>query len=155
MAWPLIRIDLDERSKDFQRIALQPGFPVLDRFAANNSVVRQWLGRFAAEAQWDEQTVRFLWRDDDDDSPPTAVAPASQEELRGALRLEAETLRAKLKQAVPKSPNDRVLHGVMQQRLERALGGGTAESGSLFKVRVRGRWKLVWCRDAGSVCRRS
>jgi hypothetical protein len=145
MAWPLIRIDLDERSKDFQRIALQPGFPVLDRFAANNSVLRQWLGRFAAEAHWDEQTVRFLWRDDDDDSAPTAVLPASQEDLRGTLRAEVEALRTKLNQAVLKSPNERVLHGVMQQRLERALASGATESGSLFKVQTRGRWKLVWC----------
>lgn len=145
MAWPLIRIDLDERSRDFQRIALQPGFPVLDRFAANNSVLRQWLGRFVAEAHWDEQTVRFLWRDDDDDSAPTAVVPASSEELRGALRSEVEALRTKLNQAVLKSPNDRVLHGVMQQRLERALASGATESGTLFKVQIRGRWKLVWC----------
>lgn len=145
MAWPLIRVDLDEHSKDFQRIALQPGFPVLDRFAANNSVLTQWLGRFAAEARWDDQTVRFMWRDDDDETAPTEVHPATLDDLKGPLRSECEALQAKLKQAVPKSPNERALLTVMQQRLERALQESVADSGNLFKVRVKGRWKLVWC----------
>lgn len=145
MAWPLIRIDLDERSKDFQRIALQPGFPVLDRFAANNSILRQWLGRFAAEAQWDEQTVRFLWRDEQDETPPTEVQWIKPSELTGSLRDEIEVLQSKLKQAAPKSPNERVLLTLMQQRLERAQQGSITDSANLFKVRVKGRWRLVWC----------
>ena len=145
MAWPLVRIDLDERSRDFQKIALQPGFPVLDRFAANAHVLRQWLGRFIADAVWDEQTVRFLWRDDDESSPPTVVQAAHLSDLRGSLRSEVEALRAKLKQVAPKTPNDRILLGVMQQRLDRALAGETDIPGMFCKVRVRGRWRLVWC----------
>jgi Carboxypeptidase regulatory-like domain/von Willebrand factor type A domain len=145
MAWPLIRIDLDERSRDFQRIALQPGFPVLDRFGANTSVLRQWLGRFAAEAQWDEQTVRFLWRDDEDNSPPSDAHPATMTDLREPLKAELAELQDRLKKVAPKSPNDRVLLGIMQQRLERALSTDASQSEVLFKVRVRGRWRLVWC----------
>lgn len=145
MAWPLVRIDLDERSRDFQRIALHPGFPVLDRFGTNASVLRKWLGRYVAEAQWDEQTVRFLWRDDDDNSPPTVAVPATATDLRGPLKSEVDTLQAKLDTAVPKSPNERVLHAIFKERFERALAGDAKESASLFKIRAGGGWKLVWC----------
>jgi hypothetical protein len=145
MPWPLIRVDLDERSRDFFRTALQPGFPVLDRFAANNSVMRSWLGRFAAEVQWDDQAVRYLWRDDDDQTAPTAVQPLTAADVRGPLKAEVEALKTRLKQAAPKSPNDRALHTLMQQRLDRILATNPTESGALYKVRVRGKWKLVWC----------
>ena len=57
MPWPLVRIDLDERSRDFQRVALQPGFPMLDRFSANSHIVRQWLGRFAADSYYSSCSV--------------------------------------------------------------------------------------------------
>lgn len=146
MAWPLIRIDLDDQSRDFRRIALQPGFPVLDRLMANAHVLRSWLGRYVADAEWDGQTVRFLWRDEQDSSsPPTAVVAATLKDLRGPLRPEVEAIEAKLKQAAPKTPNERLLLGVMQQQLKQALGGETNLPGTFYKVRVGGRWKLVWC----------
>jgi len=145
MAWSILRIDLNERSRDFQTIAVQPGFPVLDRFSANAGSIRHWLGRFAADAQWDGQTVRFFWRDDDIAAQPTNIVPATKSDMQNLLRTEVDALRAKLKQAVVKTATDRALLAVMQQRLDRVFTDETLVPGMFFKVRVQGHWRLLWC----------
>lgn len=144
MAWLVARIDLDERAKDFQRIALQPGFPVLDRFSANAHLVHEWLGAFAGQSSWDEQTVQFLYRDNQDHRPPRRVAPALPSDLTGSLRKDVEAIRQKLRQAAPRTPSDRALLGILQQRFEAAVADEAA-AGSLFKIHMGGRWRLVWC----------
>ena len=121
MPWPLVRIDLDERSRDFQRVALQPGFPLLDRFSANSHIVRQWLGRFAADAVWDNTTVRFLLREDQDAASPRDLKAASLADLRGVLSEEVQTLQTQLKQAAARTANERALLGVL--RLHRLQPG--------------------------------
>lgn len=145
MIAPVLRIDLSDQSRDFQRIALQPGFPVLDRFAANSHIVRQWLGRFAAEPAWDNQTVRWSWRDDEESAEPKSIRAVTPADLRGPLRAEWDALLAKWKQAAPRTPNDQVLLRVLQQRLDKIARDDQAVSGALFQVRVRGRWRLMWC----------
>ena len=145
MPWPLVRIDLDERSRDFQRVALQPGFPMLDRFSANSHIVRQCLGRFAADAVWDEATVRFVLREEEDSSPPRALKAVSLADLRGSLRGEIEALQTQLKRAAPKTANERALLGILQKRLDKALSEEISVPGAFFQYKGRGGSKLVWC----------
>ena len=66
MSNAFVQIHLPDRSPDFQRNALEPGVPLLDRSQVAARLLRLWLGRFVADPEWvDAQTVQFHIKDDE------------------------------------------------------------------------------------------
>lgn len=150
MATAAVRIDLSDRSLDFQRIALEPGVPLLDRAQSIAKLVRVWLGRFVGEPDWgDPQTIQFYINDDEgrriDVSP---LRPACSADLAGPLRGEVQELRERLKRIRPRDRTEQKVASLLSERFEILLKQPDAAyaDGALFRYRDgRGKWRLVWC----------
>jgi hypothetical protein len=48
MAVGFVRLDLSPNAHDFQSIATVPGYPMLDRYQTNFTILNKWLGDFVA-----------------------------------------------------------------------------------------------------------
>ena len=150
MVTAFVRIDLPDRSPDFQRIALEPGVPLLDRGQTTARLLRVWLGRFAGEPEWvDSVTLQFFVNDDQGRRiTATNVRLVSSKDLAGSLRGEIRALRQKLAQIEARGRTEQTVVKLMRERLaalerqpENAFSDGT-----LFTYRdAKRQWRLVWC----------
>ena len=145
----LCRIDLSDGGRDFQRVALQPGFPLLDKAYANAKVLQKWLGRLAAEPKWDGDAVLFYARNDDGILLESVKAwPARSADLHGALAPELEAIRQKLNQVKPRVPKEIVLHRAITRQLQDDIARSEIDdpAGSFFKYKDElGKKRLSWC----------
>lgn len=48
----LVQSKLNAESRDLQRVALEPGLPMLDFRSNAGQVLKRWLGDLVAEAEW-------------------------------------------------------------------------------------------------------
>lgn len=150
MANAFIRIDLPDRSPDFQRMALEPGVPLLDRGQTTARLLRVWLGRFVGEPEWiDNQTVQFYLIDDQGRRiTPRDLRLVSSEDLKGPLRGELQSLKQKLAQAQPRGRTEQAVFKILGDRLAalEQLPEHAFSDGVLFQYRdSSGARKLVWC----------
>lgn len=117
MLTPFVRVDLSGDARGFRHVVLQPGLPMLDRSSSNSSLLRQWLGRLCAEANWDGQTVVFYVQDDNGTLLKTAdCRPATIADLRGPLPKELESLQEKLQAASPQTAKKAAFHRIVSSR---------------------------------------
>jgi len=145
-----IRIELPERSADFQRVALEPGVPLLDRGQSTARLLRVWLGRFAAEPEWlDAQIIQFYVNDDQGRRiAATNVRPANSNDFAGSLRREVQSLRDKLALVQPRGRTEQAVLNLIRDRFEILIKQPEVAfaDGALFRYQDSGRaWRLVWC----------
>ena len=154
MPGPFLRIDLSPDAVDFRPVMVQAGLPLLERWAERGGVLRDWLGRFAAEPIWEGDTVGYYVTDDQGGRLVDMVCqPASPADLRGRLQGELAALRDRLRQAAPKSASGQAIHQYLcRQLLERAPEDLKYQ---WFKYRdPSGAWQLVWCGGYGPISER-
>lgn len=150
MTSPFARIDLPDRPRDFQRIALDMGVPLLDKASSNSRLVRVWLGRFAAEPEWvDAQTLQFYLNDDQGRRiDPERLRPVSVSDLRGALRTELTALRDKLAQIQPRGKTEQTIASLLRELFDTLVRDPShaCSEGALFQYQdARRQPRLVWC----------
>lgn len=141
-----VRIDLPDRSPDFQRVALEPGVPLLDRGQTNARLLRVWLGRFIAEPEWvDSQTLQFYLNDDQGRRIiANEVRLARAEDLDGKLKHEMQALRGKLNDIQPRGRTEQAVVNLLRERFEKLQK--SSSDGAFFCFRDDQRkWRLVWC----------
>ena len=144
-----LRVHIHPQTGSFAPLIVQTGLPLLDKWQAASSLLRDWLGRFAAEPVWDDETVNYYVRDDDGARLAGVwCEPATDDDLRGPLRDELTALRERLSQAAPQSASARAIHGFLSRGLEAEdpSSGLPRFRHQWFKYRdVSGPWRLVWC----------
>ncbi len=150
MVTAFVRVDLPDRSPDFQRIALEPGVPLLDRGNSTARLLRVWLGRFVAEPEWlDAQTVQFHLNDEQGRRiAATDVRPVSRQDLEGILRGEVQALRDKFSSVQPRGRTEQTAFNIIRERFEQLLRqpDQACADGALFRYRdAKRQWRLVWC----------
>lgn len=150
MVTAFIRIDLPDRSPDFQRIALEPGVPLLDRGQTTSRLLRVWLGRFVGEPEWvDSHTLQFYLNDDQGRRiDPSNLRLVTSKDLAGILRGEIQALREKLAQIQPRGRTEQTVVTMLRERLAtlEKLPEQACSDGALFRYRDSQRkWRLIWC----------
>jgi hypothetical protein len=149
MATRFVRIDLSDAARDYRRVAVEPGLPLLDKAGANARIVFRWVGGLAAEPQWDGESVNFFVRDDHGGRLEEAICyPATGEDLQSTLKHDVELLRDRLRKAVPESSTERALHRVLTEILDSLIDRPQRADLDSFFFRyrdVQGRWRLIWC----------
>ena len=150
MVTAFVRIDLPDRSPDFQRLALEPGVPLLDRGHTTARLLRVWLGRFVGEPDWvDSQTLQFFLNDEQGRRvTATDLRLATSRDLAGSLRGEFQALREKLAQIQPRGRTEQTVVNMLRERLAtlEKLPEHAFSDGALFRYRdAQRKWRLVWC----------
>ncbi len=148
MAKLFMRVDLSTAG-DFMPAVLVSGVPLLDKWGNQAALLANWLGRFAAVVEWDDQTLECSVVDDEGvQLEPRACEPVTASDLGSGMSQELEELRSRLSRAVPPSESARMLHGHVSQILTdiRAQGEAGGRKHQLFKYRdLQGDWRLVYC----------
>ena len=149
MSRPFLRVDLSGDDADFRSVAVEPGLPLLDRSNSVGTLLKNWLGRFAAEVVWQNDTVQFFVHDDEGcrfaDMEPHLV---SRSELQRGLKREYDELRTRLTSAKAHSLSAQAIHRFMCAELlaPQPAHGFAHLNGQFFKYRdVQGQWRLIWC----------
>jgi hypothetical protein len=149
MARRFVRVDLSRNARDFRPIAVEPGLPLLDRISANARLLNRWLGRLAADPEWDDESVEFYVRDDHGGRLEDVVCqPATRSDLEGLLADELQELRHRLDRVRPDTPTERTIHSILHRTLRELVDDPcrTDVDCHLFRYQdVQDRWRLVWC----------
>jgi Carboxypeptidase regulatory-like domain/CarboxypepD_reg-like domain len=145
-----VRIDLADRSPDFQRIALEPGVPLLDRGQTTARLLRVWLGRFVGEPEWvDAQTVQFYLNDEQGRRiDPKNLQLVTSRDLKGVLRSEVKAIRDRLAQVQPRGRTEQTALNLMRDRFENLVKQPEQaySDGAFYRYRDHsGKWRIVWC----------
>ena len=149
MSRPFLRVELSAKDADFRSLAIEPGVPMLGQSGSVGTLLKKWLGRFAAEVVWQNNTVEF-YAQDDEGCRFAEIQPhlATKSDLKGKLKHEFAELKDRLKNAKPQSPSAQATHRFLCEGLLNARSGkGFADlECQFFKyLDVHGRWKLIWC----------
>jgi hypothetical protein len=145
MAQSLARVDFSAKTTEFQRLALEPGRPMLDAGCIYATAVTRWLGRFAAVPEWKGETLDWhLQTDTGARIAATEVEAATSADLQQSLRAEFRSLQAKLEAADVRTTAEGVVHKLLLQQMRAA---SETDPGTQFvKYRdAQGRWRLAWC----------
>lgn len=149
MARCFVRIDLSDNSGDFVPLAVEPGFPLIDRSRANARRMAAWLGGMAAEPEWQGDRVGFYVCDDRGGRLERAVCqPIRDEDLKGPLENDLAVLKERLAKAQPKNATEKAVLRVAAKSLDDLLEGRQRTDRSCYLFRYRDahdRWRLVWC----------
>jgi uncharacterized protein YfaP (DUF2135 family) len=149
MSGPFLRVELSVKDADFRSLALEPGMPVLGKSGSVRTLLKKWLGRFAAETEWQKNTVEFYVHDDEG-CRFAEIQPhlATKRDLEGKLKHEFAELKARLENAEPQSSSAQAIHRFLCEGLLNAQPGeGFADlKCQFFKYRdIQGLWRLLWC----------
>lgn len=148
MTEPFMRVDVSQKSRDFQPVALEPGLPLLDRTNSNYQTLRKWLGASVAEFEKSGDRVAFYIRDDQGHRRDRVFClPVSEKDLTGELAKDFKELLRRIDAAKPTNANEQLLLRVAQEQIR-----GLAEEVQardrrcyLFKYRdAQNKLHLVW-----------
>ena len=149
MDQPFFPIDLSPASRDFRPVALELGMPMIDKGGANARAVKRWLGRFAAQPEYDGEAVLYYLTDEQGtDLSPIDCRPCRGRRLRPELKAEIRDAAAQLAQRQPGSPKEAALFRTVRDTLARLAADpdGREARNCLFEYRdATGKWRLVWC----------
>lgn len=149
MAQRFVRIDLSRDARDFRPLALEPGVPTLDDAGTNARLLSDWIGRMAADPEWEGESVNFYVQDDEGGHlEDVTVQPASADDLRGPLKKELETLQERLSKAQPENTAQRALHRALTESLRQLTEDPSRSDLDAFFFRYRDandQLRLVWC----------
>lgn len=133
----LVTIDLSPDTRDFQRVALEPGLPMLDANSNAGAVLQRWLGDFAAEAEWLGDRAEFYALKDGRRQLDAVAEPVTEKDLKGALRSQFEALQQRIQAISPQSSSEQLI-------AKQVLTEDPAPQTQLVKYRVAGgAWQLV------------
>jgi len=145
----IVRVDLAGGAKDFERVAVQPGSPLLDSSGSNLRTFHKWLGSRLAGAKWDGDTVLYYARSRDGSiADDVQGRPASEADLRGRLQPELEALQEQLKEVQTATPNEASLHRFLTGQLEEHIAKIGAYDPNPYFFQVKnpgGESNLIWC----------
>ena len=144
----LFKVDLSDGARDFKPTATEPGLAMLDRNNANYSILRRWLGDFAAEPEWMGQDVHFFVREEARGRLENVhCTPCTKADLLGPLQPQLEEIDQKLRRAKPETANEQLIHRIMRKK----FGDLTADYDAsdfhchFFKYRQGSEpWRLIW-----------
>ncbi len=149
MARRFVRVDLSGNARDFYATALEPGLPVLDRGGATARCLARWLGRFAAEAEWEGDWVNYYVRDERGNRLADAdCAPVTETDLAGPLRHELEEVQRRAGRAVPASADERLRYRCLTDCLLPLLADAGRKDRDCYLFKYTGEQcdlHLVWC----------
>ncbi len=148
MAERIACIDFSKAPKDFRQVALEPGYPLLDRTNANARIVSKWLGRLAAEPERRGDVVSWYVRSEQGARlDGVAVCPITAKDLKGGLKSELKELQKRLDAAAPRTRAEQAVHRTLKDNLA-ALTENSGRSdldSSFFKYQdEQGKWRLLW-----------
>src|SRR5688572_1843324 len=148
MAERIACIDFSKSPKDFRQIALEPGYPLLDRANANGRIVCKWLGRLAAEPERRGDVVSWYVRSEQGARlDGFSVCPITPKDLKGSLRHELKELEKRLEAAQPKTKAEQAVHRTIKDNLATlAKKAHNPEMDSYFLKYQdeQGKWRLLW-----------
>ena len=146
----LPQVRLGDGASDFRLVALQEGTPLLDRGLSYWPLVLKWLGRFAGDPEWVQQSVRFHVRGEQGQRITSGIVCESIQpgDLRGPLKREWNELQRKLKEIQASSKTEQVvLKGLTDSMAACAKDPSRADLDCrLFHYRdPAGKRRLLWC----------
>ncbi|MBS0205933.1 MAG: carboxypeptidase regulatory-like domain-containing protein [Planctomycetes bacterium] len=146
----LPQVRLGDGATDFRLVAIQEGTALLDRRLSYWPLVLKWLGRFAGDPEWIQQSVRFHVRGEQGQRLTSGIVcePIQPGDLRGPLRHEWSELQKKLKEAQATSKTDQVVLKALTESLTACATDLLREDLScrFFKYRdSAGKRRLLWC----------
>lgn len=148
MAERIACIDFSKAPKNFRQIALEPGYPLLDRSNANARIVSKWLGRFAAEPERRGDSVNWFLRSEQGARlDGVEVCPIHPLDLKGPLKKELQELERRVNAVEPRTRAEQAVHRTIKDNLSHLVEyAGEAGNDSYFlKYRdEQGKWRLLW-----------
>ena len=149
MANRILAIDLTNSAKDFETVAMEQGWPLLDPTNTNCQILRKWLGPLVADPERKGNRVSFYVRNEHGarlDCP--VVLPVTERELAKPFEKAFRSLVEKINKAEPKTAAERKIHSVVQAELKSLMSESRAADRRcyLFKYRDENdQWRIVWC----------
>jgi uncharacterized protein YjdB len=135
----LANVDLSSDARDFQRVALEPGLPMLDANSNACAVLQRWLGDLAAEAEWLGDHAEFFAIREGRRQLDVTAEVVTEKDLRGPLHEQFQQLGKTIASIEPQSETERLV--AAQLDADRAR-----QNGQLLKYRgPGGDWRLVYC----------
>ena len=148
MAERIACIDFSKAPKDFRQVALEPGYPLLDRTNANARIVSKWLGRLAAEPERRGEVVSWYVRSEQGARlDGVAVCPITSKDLKGGLKSELKELQKRLDAAGPRTRAEQAVHRTLKDNLAALTenpGRSDLDSYFLKYQDEQGKWRLLW-----------
>ena len=148
MAERIACVDFSKAPKDFRQVALEPGYPLLDRTNANARIVSKWLGRLAAEPERRGEVVSWYVRSEQGarlDGVP--VCPIAAKDLKGGLKSELAEVQNRLDAADPRTRAEQAVHRTLKDNLAALTekpGRSDLDSYFLKYQDEQGQWRLLW-----------
>ena len=149
MANRILSVDLSNDAKDFETVALEQGWPLLDPANTNGQILRKWLGPLVAEPERKGSRVSFYVRNEHGarlDCP--VILPVTERELAKPFQKVLRSLVVKIDAVEPKTTAERKIHGAVQAELKSLTTASRAVDRRcyLFKYRDENdQWRIVWC----------
>ena len=147
MAERFANLDFSKTPKQFRQVALEPGYPLLDRTNANARIIAKWLGRMAAEPERRGENIDWFLRSDQGERlDGLAVCPITPNDVKGSLKGEIKELENRISAAEPRTRAEQAVHRSIRENLNHLLEDGWEDVDSYFcKYQDgRGKWRLLW-----------
>lgn len=148
MAERIACIDCSKAPKNFRQIALEPGYPLLDRSNANARILSKWVGRLAAEPERRGETISWFIRSEQGARlDGVEVSPIHPKDLTSLLKKELQELESRLNAVEPRTRAEQAVHRTIKENLAHLTKNpGQPEHDSYFlKYRdEQGKWRLLW-----------
>ena len=146
----LPHVRLGDGATDFRLVALQEGAPLLDRGLSYWPLVLKWLGRFAGDPEWVQQSVRFHVRGEQGQRISSGIVCESLQpgDLRGRLKREWKELQRKLNEVQATSKTEQVVLKGLSDSMAACTTDPLREDVGcrLFQYRdSSGKRRLLWC----------
>lgn len=148
MATQFLQLDLSPESRDFEPIAIEPGWPVLDRSNANYRILLKWLGRLIAEPEWQANGVRLFVCNGQGARPHNIQCePATARDISRtpSLKQDFDELTNRLQDVHPEAKEAK-LHAAAFRQFRSLVSESTPAQFEchFFKYKDGDSWRLVW-----------
>lgn len=148
MAERIACLDFSKSPKDFRQIALEPGYPLLDRTNANARIVGKWLGRMVAEPERRGDVVSWFVRSEQGARlDGVLVCPITAKDLKGGLKHELKELEKRLDAVQPKTKAEQAIHKTIKDNLAQLVKQAHRPETDSYFLKYQdeqGKWRLLW-----------
>jgi len=150
MSAHILRLELSQSAADFERVALEPGVPMIDESGGSYATLRRWFGNLVAEPVRQATGELHYFIRDEQGARLTQVecVPATLADLTGSYRAQMDGLGERLKTVKPASPMEQALLRAVRSALGDLTKSDDAgrHEGSFVKYREASEpWRLAWC----------
>lgn len=173
MSETFLRVDLRDstqgRARDFRKVALQPGVPLLDPANTNYRMLRKWFGVCVAQPEFradQPDSVGFCVCDEQERRIVNVrCKPITENDLksRSEIARQFDELKSKIQTLQPDNPKEATLLNAVRSHFNNLTSNPGNLGFSFFRYKTGSRWQLVWLwgferRDSGpasaEVCKR-